>query len=44
MIKGKNKKGNYYSKTKNSKKFYYIVGDVASRNIEKKTSKRDKRR
>ena len=28
MIKGKN----YYSKTKNSKKYYYIYGDTASRN------------
>ena len=39
MIKGKNKKGSYYSKSKNSKKFYYIVGDVASRNIAKQQAK-----
>ena len=39
MIKGKNKNGSYYSKTKNSKKYYYTVGDVASRNISKRQAK-----
>ena len=34
-MKNKNRNGSYYSKTKNSKKYYYIVGDVASRNIAK---------
>ncbi len=32
MIKGKN----YYSRTKNSEKFYYIVGNTISRNKAKR--------
>ena len=38
-MKGKNRNGNYYSKTKTSKKYYYIVGDAASRNMAKQQTK-----